>query len=206
MVGGGNSRRDDGSMGMNRNVFAALESLRRKKKSEKSDSLKKSKGSSKDSEEQARVFWAPAPLTVKSWADADDDEDDYYATTAPPQSVWGSDPNAQKEIPEKLEESESEEDVLDEGDDDVDDDHDHELEAEAEAEAEADSEAVASEPVAKKSVPVALVSKEPERQLSKKELKKKGLEELDAILAELGLGQKETNGQDESEECLSCLA
>ncbi|XP_039007063.1 uncharacterized protein LOC120134693 [Hibiscus syriacus] len=42
-------------------------------------------------EPDSQVFWAPAPLTVKSWADVDDeDHDDYYATTAPTQSVWGS--------------------------------------------------------------------------------------------------------------------
>ena len=29
------------------------------------------------------------PLTSKSWADVDDeDDDDYYATIAPPESVW----------------------------------------------------------------------------------------------------------------------
>ena len=38
---------------------------------------------------QKLFFWAPAPLSVKSWADVDDeDDDDYYATTAPP-PVWG---------------------------------------------------------------------------------------------------------------------
>lgn len=40
--------------------------------------------------------------------------------------------------------------------------------------------------------------KDTERQLSKKELKKKGLEELEAVLAELGLGKSETSGQDDS--------
>lgn len=38
------------------------------------------------------------------------------------------------------------------------------------------------------------VVREPERQLSKKELKKKELAELDAVLAELGIGGKEENG------------
>ncbi|KAG0520661.1 hypothetical protein BDA96_08G093200 [Sorghum bicolor] len=37
------------------------------------------------------LFWAPAPLTTKSWADVeDDDDDDYFATTAPPRPVWGT--------------------------------------------------------------------------------------------------------------------
>ena len=95
MVGGG-SRRDEGSLVINNtNVFAALDTLRKKKKSDKDRGSSK-KSSSKSQQQQQpqkepepQVFWAPAPLTVKSWADVDDD-DDYYATTAPPQSVWGS--------------------------------------------------------------------------------------------------------------------
>jgi len=99
MVGGG-SRREEGSLVLNNtNVFAALDTLKKKKKSDKQ---KKSKGSSTKSQGQstkteAQVFWAPAPLNAKSWADVDDD-DDYYATTAPPQSVWGvSEPHHSKE-------------------------------------------------------------------------------------------------------------
>jgi len=90
MVGGG-SRREEGSLVLNnKNVFAALDTLKKKKKSDKE---KKSKGSSTKSQGQstkteAQVFWAPAPLNAKSWADVDDD-DDYFATTAPPQSGWG---------------------------------------------------------------------------------------------------------------------
>lgn len=98
MVGGGN-RRDEGSFKMtNNNVFAALDNFRKKKKSDKDKGLRKSSksglkseaGKSKEPEEKPQVYWAPAPLTVKSWADVDDeDDDDYFATTAPPQSVWG---------------------------------------------------------------------------------------------------------------------
>lgn len=98
MVGGG-SRREEGSMVINStNVFAALETLRKKKKSDKE--RKSSKGSSKaqsasaaaqPKEPEPSVYWAPAPLNAKSWADVDDeDDDDYYATTAPPQAVWGA--------------------------------------------------------------------------------------------------------------------
>ena len=45
------------------------------------------------------MFWAPAPLNAKSWADVDDeDDDDYYATTAPIQPVWGtSEPQPSKQ-------------------------------------------------------------------------------------------------------------
>ncbi|KAL5975169.1 hypothetical protein ACLOJK_031848 [Asimina triloba] len=97
MVGGGGSRRTDGPIGISStNVFAALDSLRRKKKS---DGSSKSKGSSKKEPEPEPVFWAPTPLTVKSWADVDDD-DDYYATTAPPRSVWGAPEPAQEQSKE----------------------------------------------------------------------------------------------------------
>nr|DAD26998.1 TPA_asm: hypothetical protein HUJ06_028466 [Nelumbo nucifera] len=187
MVGGG-SRRDDGSLGINStNVFAALESLRRKKKSDKEHGSSRSKGSSKNEakEPEPQVFWAPTPLTGKSWADVDDD-DDYYATTAPP-ATWGSvEPQQNKESSTPVEESESEEDGFDLGDDDVDDEHDHEPEV-----------PVQTETVVKNPPPAAVAPKETERQLSKKELKKKGLEELDALLAELGM-QKEASGPDDS--------
>ena len=92
------SRRDEGSLVINNvNAFAALETLRKKKKSDKDRGSKKSSSKSQQQQQlqkpqketEPQVFWAPAPLTVKSWADVDDD-DDYYATTAPPQSVWGS--------------------------------------------------------------------------------------------------------------------
>lgn len=94
MFGGGN-RRDEGSMPIqNTNLFAALDTSRKKKK--KSD---KSKGSSKSSsrqdppkEPEPQVFWAPTPLKAKAWADidSDDEDDDYYATTAPPQALWST--------------------------------------------------------------------------------------------------------------------
>lgn len=104
MVGGG-SRRDEGSLMIkNSNVFAALDSLKKKKRSDKEH---KSKGSSKSQaqskEPEPQVFWAPTPLNSKSWADVDDD-DDYYSTTAPLQSVWGvSEPEQSQEKPSILE-------------------------------------------------------------------------------------------------------
>lgn len=100
MVGGGN-RKDEQLVISNNNVFAALGTLRKKKKSDKGKSTEGS--SSKNVKKQAdkeseAVFWAPAPLTVKSWADVDDeDDDDYYATTAPPQAVWGADSAANEQ-------------------------------------------------------------------------------------------------------------
>ena len=50
------------------------------------------------------------------------------------------------------------------------------------------------QPVVNKPPEASMVTKETERQLSKKELKKKGLEELDAVLAELGYTKQETGG------------
>jgi hypothetical protein len=99
MVGGG-SRRDEGSLVIsNTNVFAALDTLKKKKKSDKD---KKNKGSSKSSksESESQAFWAPAPLNATSWADVDDDDDDYYLTTAPPQF---SNPQPSEDKPEHFE-------------------------------------------------------------------------------------------------------
>ncbi|EOY30888.1 Uncharacterized protein TCM_037938 [Theobroma cacao] len=190
MVGGGNSRRDESLVINSTNVFAALGSLKKKKKkgSEKehpgsSSKTKGKKGGEKEAEKK-EVFWAPSPLKTKSWADVDDeDDDDYYATMAPPVSSW----DTHKEPEPALEESESEEECLDEADDDVEEEHENEAEAQVEV-----------QPVVKKPPEASMVTKETERQLSKKELKKKGLEELDAVLAELGLTKPETSGPNDS--------
>lgn len=83
-----------------------------------------------------------------------------------------------------LQEFESEDDILDEGDEHV------EEEPEPEPEAPIPTEPLQKGPLLPPTAP-----KDTERQLSKKELKKKGLEELDALLAELGMsGQEQTNG------------
>ncbi|CAI9772348.1 unnamed protein product [Fraxinus pennsylvanica] len=188
MVGGGN-RRDEGSFKMtNNNVFAALDNLRKKKKSDKEKGLGKSSksglktaaGKSKEPEERPQVYWAPAPLTVKSWADVDDD-DDYFATTAPPQAVWGgSDLNQTEKTmqPDPIEESESEDD-LDEADD-VEEEHEHELQVQEKP------ELVPIKPPEGSRAP-----KETERQLSKKERKKKEMAELEAILANFAVTPNE---------------
>ncbi|XP_073314775.1 uncharacterized protein [Primulina huaijiensis] len=195
MVGGGN-RRDDGSLiGNNTNGFAALENLRRNKKSDKEKVSSKGANKSKFKEvadEKPQVFWAPAPLTVKSWADVEDEEDDdYYATTAPPQAIWGrSGFNKAKESEtlDPVEESESEDELLDEVDDDMEDDHDHQEEVQDQP-----------EPLMQKPVEVPSVPKETERQLSKKERRKKELAELDAILADFGVNTKEKAEEESSD-------
>ncbi|PSS17795.1 Mitochondrial glycoprotein [Actinidia chinensis var. chinensis] len=195
MVGGGN-RRDEGSLAINNtNVFAALETLRKKKKSDKDRGSSKSKGSSKSQgkEPEPQVFWAPTPLTTKSWADVDDEDDeDYYATTAPPPSVWHlseSDQTKEKQAP--VEESESEEDLLDEGDEEVEEEHDQEPE-----------EPIQAEPVVRNVPEVSSAPKETERQLSKKERKKKELAELEALLADFGVSPKVDGAQDESHDVM----
>lgn len=86
----------------------------------------------------------------------------------------------------QLQESENEEDhLLDVGDDDVEDEQEHEPGPEPVVHEEPIKEPLAS-PIPSQ--------KDTERQLSKKELKKKELAELDAVLAELGISNTETNG------------
>ncbi|GMI94791.1 hypothetical protein like AT2G25670 [Hibiscus trionum] len=191
MVGGGKGRKEDPLVINSTNVFAALGSLKKKKKkgSEKenlgsSSKTKGMKGLGKEAEKK-EVFWAPSPLKVKSWADVDEeDDDDYYASTAPPGSAWG----IPKEPEPVLEESESDEDGLDEVDDDIEEEHENETETPAEV-----------QPVISKPPEPSPVNKEAEKTLSKKELKKKGLEELDAVLAELGYAKPQIGGPNDSQ-------
>lgn len=86
-----------------------------------------------------------------------------------------------------MQETESEEDILDEGDDDVEEEHDNEPDI-----------PVHPEPEVKKPPEVPAAPKEAERQLSKKERKKKELAELEALLADFGVAHKESEGQDDS--------
>ncbi|KAL1372319.1 hypothetical protein AAHE18_01G195400 [Arachis hypogaea] len=170
MVGGG-SRREEAPVINSSNVFATLGSLKKKKK--KPEILRRNRLHPRGEPPREKGgFLAPAPLTSKSWADVDDeDDDDYYAITAPPQSVWGAPVAAAAES---------------------------EAHAEAEDEHENDLEApIEPETVVKKPREPSLSTKETEEQLSKKELKKKELEELEAVLAELGL-QKEPGSQADS--------
>ncbi|KAE8687514.1 dnaJ-like protein subfamily C GRV2-like isoform X1 [Hibiscus syriacus] len=190
MVGGGKGRKEDPLVINSTNVFAALGSLKKKKKGNEkenpgsSSKTKGMKGLRKEAEKK-EVFWGPSPLKVKSWADVDEeDDDDYFASMAPPGSAWG----IPKEPGPVLEESEIEEDDLDEVDDDVEEEHENETETQAEV-----------QPVISKPPEPSPVNKEAEKMLSKKELKKKGLEELDAVLAELGYAKPQTGGPDDSQ-------
>lgn len=79
-----------------------------------------------------------------------------------------------------LQESESEDEFIDEVDDDVEEGNDHESEVQEQTES-----------MVEKPVEVSLAPKETERQLSKKERKKKELAELEAILADFGVKPNE---------------
>ena len=89
---------------------------------------------------------------------------------ASPQAPWGSLEPQQIKMKPNVEEGQSEEDILDKGDDDAEEEHDHELEV-----------PVNPEPVVKKPAYVPAPPKEAEKQLSKKERKKKELAELEAL-------------------------
>ncbi|KAK4770060.1 hypothetical protein SAY87_030592 [Trapa incisa] len=189
MVGGGGSRRDEASFAINNsNVFAALETLRKKKSDKDKASRSSSKVTSKTvlkDPEPAPVFWAPTPRNNKSWADVDDDDDDdYYVTAEPLQSAWAEAPQSKEQYSIVDEDTVSEEDLLDEDDEDIEEKHDHEMEV-----------PVLPEPVAQKPAGTSMATKETERQLSKKERKKKELAELEALLADFAV---KDNDQDES--------
>lgn len=88
--------------------------------------------------------------------------------------------------PSELQESESEEDILDEGDEEVEEEHDQESEVQ-----------VPPEPEVMKAPEVSSAPKEAEKQLSKKELKKKDLAEFEAMLADFRVDPQTDNAQDE---------
>ncbi|KAH9615374.1 hypothetical protein KSS87_004010 [Heliosperma pusillum] len=185
MVGG---RKEEGGFTINNsNVFAALDTLKKKKnKDKKSGTASSNKVSlSKTKDHDPQVFWQPTPLKVTSWADVDEeDDDDYYATAAPLSSAWAPTPSQLSKDPaHPPEESESEDDMLDLGDDEVEEDHEHETEA-----------PVRPDPVLKKAPETPAPPKEAERQLSKKERKKKELAELEALLADFGVSNDNNEG------------
>ncbi|XLS79789.1 hypothetical protein HN51_064014 [Arachis hypogaea] len=197
MVGGG-SKREEAPVINSPFVFAALGSLKKKKKPE---ILRRNRLHPRgepprplppplppphNSRRKRRFFWPRRhsrrshglTLTTRMMT-----IDDYYAITAPPQSIWGA-PVAAAAESEAHAEQESDSEI--EGLDDAEDEHENELEAPVEPET-----------VVKKPREPSLSTKETEEQLSKKELKKKELEELEAVLAELGL-QKEPGSQADS--------
>lgn len=94
----------------------------------------------------------------------------------------------------KLQESESEDEILDEVDDDVEEELDHESEVQEQ-----------TEPIVTKPVEASPAPKETERQISKKERRKKELAELEAILADFGVNTKDKAEDEPSGNCLSTV-
>lgn len=182
-------KRDDGLPAISStNIFSALESRRRRSSKKRSD---KEKADSKNKEAQQQetattLVWTPTPVSVASWADCEEDDDDYFAMPALPPIV----DQPSDAAPDAVQEDLSQESDGDEEIEDADEENEEE-----EPETEATEVAV--------DVKVALVlpiAREPDRQLSKKELKKKELAELDAVLAELGLNQKDEKDSTEPAE------
>lgn len=89
MVGSGNKKGDGLPAISSTNIFAALERRRSKSSSRRKLEREKSKGKEESGEpkqEEQAQFWSATQVSVKSWADCDD-EDDYFATTAPPPDI-----------------------------------------------------------------------------------------------------------------------
>lgn len=168
------------------NPFAALEHKKAKKKKEKSEREKRKKDK-KDTLELEKAIFDQPQINVSSWADCDD-EDDWAAEPAPQPAAASQETNGAH-----AEEPDSDHEIIDLEEEfgvelGGDDHHEHTEDKEHESAEKADVPA----PLPKRrSVPAPV-----ERQLSKKELKKKEMEELDAVLAELGIdsGGKEEDG------------
>ncbi|KAH7437143.1 hypothetical protein KP509_05G058400 [Ceratopteris richardii] len=186
---GGMTKRDDGLPAISStNIFSALESRRRKSSKKRSD---KEKGESKSREAHQETtvpqVWTPAPVTVTNWADCEEDDDDYFALPALP-------PIVDQPIQPVFDAGNDDLSQDTDGDEEVDDGYDENEEEEPE------NDVVPEVVEAKATNTVAPVPREPDRQLSKKELKKKELAELDAVLAELGLNPKDEKDSAEVKE------
>ncbi|EFJ17786.1 hypothetical protein SELMODRAFT_444781 [Selaginella moellendorffii] len=170
------------------NIFSALERKSNKKKLDK-HALQSSQSKQ---QEDAGQFWVPSPVTVKSWADVEDD-DDYFATTAPLPAIWGqTTTKASQESSVNHDLNHLEDSEVDE---DFDDDADEEVEEEKSEEA-----GVVSSGQAEQRPQTPTVLRELDKQLSKKEIKKKELAELAAVLAEFGVSTEETKKEAKNED------
>lgn len=185
MVGGG-GKRDEGLPAISStNIFSALESRRKKKRLDKDQKGSSSSSASNVSAQPALQSWAPTSVSVTSWADCEEDDDDYFAMPAlpplPDQELETSHDGSQEEEEEEEDMSHGEES---EGDEDVEEGNEENEEPKCPRtnELAADVNAIPPAPVA---------AREPDRQLSKKQLKMKELAELEAVLAELGLNQED---------------
>ncbi|KAJ9528500.1 hypothetical protein QJQ45_020525 [Haematococcus lacustris] len=188
------------------NIFAALDKAKKKKSKSSTKEHKESKPVVKEpeisKEELERAIFSQPANTISNWAD-DSEEDDYYPAPAaapaePVEDGWSkatggggranrtTAPASTLPANGKAEDSEDEEDEEDEADPDV----EAVLGVDAEDEEEFE-EKVTSRPEPKPVASVAAATPkpviEPEKQLSKKELKKKEMEEMEAVLAQLGI-------------------
>ncbi|KAI5068171.1 hypothetical protein GOP47_0016516 [Adiantum capillus-veneris] len=172
MVGGWNKRDDGASAISSTNIFAALKSSRTKSNKKASDSTVA----------QARVPTQVRPVT--SWADCEDDDDDYFAMQALPPLPSLDDDRAQAGVEEEDEDADDDDEVESihgegsEGYDEVEEGNEENKEPESYKANKLGTD-----------VKVHIAAREPDRQLSKKDLKKKELAELEAALVELGLNR-----------------
>ncbi|KAH7438812.1 hypothetical protein KP509_04G032300 [Ceratopteris richardii] len=176
------------------NVFAALE----RKKSNKRKSGKE-KQKSHDSVGSASPgvpgAWIVRPLPLTSWADVEEDDDFLMSPLPPLPSLTNELPGA--DHPEEEDQQRGDDHVIISSDKDESEGCEEEEEEEEGNEENKEPQRFgSSEPNfnSKKAYGRNFGAKEPERQLSKKELKKKGLAELEATLTELGFNQNIEEG------------
>lgn len=168
------------------NIFAALDTKKGKKKKSKEHDKKKKSGDKKavSAAELERAIFSQPSISISNWADEDDDDEfvatDTFATNwTQSNQPTANEPAANDEAAE-AEDSEEEVDLEKELGVELGHDEDDELEDDREEEQLPPLSTAAPQLQTK-------LAQEPERQLSKKELKKKELEELDAVFAELGI-------------------
>jgi len=190
------------------NAFAALEVRKAKKKKAKESDKKKKSGKEaarkEDTLQLEREIFSRPQLNVSNWADCDDEDDDFDPASQP---GAGGDTSACGNGHPQDDGHESEEEI------DLEKEFGVELGPEAEPEVEnaagvddgvegqakSDGDEVQEQVVSTQQRNESRGAP-PERTMSKKEIKKKEMEELDAMLAELGIapddsGKKEVNGE-----------
>ncbi|CAD7697893.1 unnamed protein product [Ostreobium quekettii] len=181
------------------NAFAALE-VRKAKKKKARESERKKKGGrgaagGQDSLQLEREIFSRPQLNVSNWADCDDDEDDFDAGVGPEAA---EDPSTGHKDANQEDGHDSEEEI------DLEKEFGVELGPEGEAEADAEAENLTEngeddageDGEAQEQEPLPTYNRSESnlgRQLSKKELKKKEMAELEAMLAEMGIAPDESS-------------
>jgi len=171
------------------NAFAALQKTSKKdKKKEEKKKSKDKKKADKAAEALEQAIFSQPSISVSNWADCDTDDDDGFHA-APLPSFEGlipadTAPDHEEEEEEEEHDSDKEAELEAHGRWDEVDEHEEEHEDEHEEDEGAKDAEEEAQPVSAPPPPPVV---EPERQLSKKEMKKKEMEDLDAVLNELGL-------------------